>query len=1095
MRDFIMKRALADVWCSPFQDAQATLALSRMTRHGGARHSLTIQQSLVTLPTPKGDYHIYQIGQNSPIRFSLELQIGVWYRLSDICVQQDKSIDLYTGKGALLCRSEAYLMLTYNQTFVLAVLLQPTIANLNHEQLYLRLYTNAYFDSSRSDHLAKHIDYRGGVVVTNAETLVWQQGYRSYDNAAQGKALAFINGRLVHDFPPNSYRIGDRVEWFYDASIREIVDFPLIGLPSFLSELDSKQKYLLHSPKGLEVIDYHDDLSLYLIHKDGTKVDGLLLPRHLVDSIRQLTHRDYAIPVSIVQAMLEQNTGWRAENVFVRVYYRYSGYDRPLIDEHQRIKELYRLNDDEIVRAMLGVDSTIEHWKASALEQSGYARVMSSLFGNVTSTQVVTMYGYNALAKMIGPTPQVVQAGQVTVPAGYLASSTVFEYDADGLLLGYYSNMNDGDLYNVHNPNAVLVEFIEGQGSEDIGVLENFASVDRNSLLTQRVYACKIIDGLKDQQWFEVTSNPDFVQVVDSRLVWVGDNDRYAYQYKSDDKFTLLDLTFAGTDINLSFDVYSGTPADILYLAPEKLDVWLNGRGLVENIDYFCQWPRISICNKEYRESSGNKVVVRAIGFGGTDNSRPVRGDYGFVQNGEVSLNNLYNTRDDRIMRCVIGGRLLPMSSVAFAEDEHRVTMPSDWEGKPYWVDDYLVALRGVLDYNTYPMIEQSRVMDERVGDYLNRKRPEHQHSSLLPIQRLYELYSPAMAQLIADFQNGVVQPPLLAASVDTKQALAERYLDWLAVDPVRRKPHDTYTAIHPHPFNTVQEISAEAYAFCEWFNRYYLHNRLDLSYHVGVGTNPPPVVNVDPYWDQVIYQLRTAALGSQLVDDKSHPWVISGAATLVSEPSVPDGVVLSLDTPGGISSYENGALAYTRSTVGSAFGTGDFTVEFRAKLTQDGLWEQGSFVTNSALDTDDTWEAPEVTWDINVDWQPGVNVYVLDRSAGGNGIVTMISSGESLIPDEWVDVAWVRKQGISRLYIRGVNVTQSDDPDVYPMSGDGVVDNNDYSDFFKLNFGQWQVPGSGWVIKGLSVDRLRITKAARYNADYDPATVVYHVP
>ena len=143
MRDFMMKRALADVWCSPFQDAQATLALSRMTRHGGARHSLMIQQSLVTLPTPREDYHIYQIGQNSPIRFALSLELGVWYRLADICVQQDKTIDLYTSKGILLCRSEAYLMLTHNQTFVLAIRLQPTIANLNHEQVYIRLYNNA----------------------------------------------------------------------------------------------------------------------------------------------------------------------------------------------------------------------------------------------------------------------------------------------------------------------------------------------------------------------------------------------------------------------------------------------------------------------------------------------------------------------------------------------------------------------------------------------------------------------------------------------------------------------------------------------------------------------------------------------------------------------------------------------------------------------------------------------------------------------------------------------------------------------------------------------------------------------------------------
>jgi hypothetical protein len=835
MRDFIKKRALSDIWCSPFQDAQATLELSRMTRHGGARHSLIIQQSLVTLPTAREDYHIYQIGQNSPIRFALTLEIGQWYRLSDICVQQDKIIDLYTGKGVLLCRSESYLMLTYNQTFVLAVRLQPTIVNLNYEQLYLRLYTNAYFSSERSDGLATHIDYRGGIATTNAEVLLWQQIYRSYDTAIQGKALAFINGRLVHDFPPNSYRIGDRIEWIYDGSIREVVDFPVTELPTFLSELDTQQKYLLHSPKSITEIDYHDDLSLYLIRKNGGHVEGLLIPRHQPNAIRQLTHRDYAIPVAAVQSMLTQNPTWPAEQVYIRAYYRHSGYSRPLVDEHQRIKELYRLTDAEIVQAMVGIDSTIAHWRAGVLEQSGYVRLMSSLYADVEFSQIAAMYGYNAMAKLTAPTPLPVVAGYVNLPIGYVASSTAFEYDSDGYLLGYYANVNDGDRYNVHNSNAVLVEFIEGQGGDDIGILEGFGSRLRDPLLTERVYACKIIDGLKDQQWFEVTSNSNYIQVVDGRLVWVGDNDRYAYQYKSDAKFSLLDLTFAANVANISFDVYSGTPADILYLAPEKLDVWLNGRALVENIDYFCQWPRITVCNKEYRNNVSNRIIVRAIGFGGNDNTRPIRGEYGFVQNGEVSLNNLYNTRNDRLMRCVVGGKLLPMSSVAFAEDDHAVVMPVELEGKPYWIDDYLVALRGVVDFNAYPMIQESRVMDERVGDYLNRKRPEHAHTTLLPIQNRYALYSPAMAQLISDFQNGIISAPLLAASVDTKQALAEQYLDWIALDPIKRKSHDEYTAIHPHPYGTVQSLTAEQYAFCEWFNRYYLNNRLDLSYFISV--------------------------------------------------------------------------------------------------------------------------------------------------------------------------------------------------------------------------------------------------------------------
>ena len=40
-------------------------------------------------------------------------------------------------------------------------------------------------------------------------------------------------------------------------------------------------------------------------------------------------------------------------------------WHRPLINEHSRIKELYKLSDDMIMQAMVGALANIPEWQAS----------------------------------------------------------------------------------------------------------------------------------------------------------------------------------------------------------------------------------------------------------------------------------------------------------------------------------------------------------------------------------------------------------------------------------------------------------------------------------------------------------------------------------------------------------------------------------------------------------------------------------------------------------------------------------------------------------------------------------------------------------
>src|SRR5690606_7708389 len=156
--------------------------------------------------------------------------------------------------------------------------------------------------------------------------------------------------------------------------------------------------------------------------------------------------------------------------------------------------------------AMFGENSAVPFWRASELEKSNYVKLMSLKANEITQHMVEDAYGYNAISKLVGDMPQRIDNGKrwVQLPNNAIKKSTVFEYDHDGVLIGWYSHENALE-YPIRNPETYYIEAFPGESG--VGVCTVYDSTDYKieAGLEYRFYVCSVVDGVVMNDWSDVT--------------------------------------------------------------------------------------------------------------------------------------------------------------------------------------------------------------------------------------------------------------------------------------------------------------------------------------------------------------------------------------------------------------------------------------------------------------------------------------------------------------------------------------------------------------------------------------------------------------
>lgn len=856
---YLLDQAVKRIWSSPRQDTQSITKPKRITNINGTWNHVYASKDKYILPLQNTRFHVYQIGQLYPLLMGLFPRQDRWMNLAEVSMQQKMICNVYSNKGIELPRFECWYLATPDRNLLLAVKEQPSIDfDLNTEDLYFRVYTNAYFQANRYNDSNEFIHIESKRITNTNDLADIKTKYEVARVQNMNTPILYVNGRKTNVLNANTVKEGDVVEYFTDSSIYRFVEWRINDLRTFDSLRDLKRKYLLHyhSSNPTTKIDYNDDIDFYIVRKDPHGVNpattGFYYHRNQADAIRNLTHRDYSITVPYVTNYMNQETpryfdDKSSEGWYVQMYVRHSGWERKLEYTHDRHLELYKLPDEKIVRALLGIESTVPEWRADNLENSDYMRLIGWPDYNIDQKVAEDAFGYNAVSVMVGNTPQKVRdvngAKVIDLPTGLQRHSSAFEYDRNGKLLGYYNHAL-GETYTAKESGAALVEMIGGYASNYLDESYNQRHVSIKEGFNYRFYRrIKQLSG--GGNWEDVTDTASYiVDKANNRFEWVLDLNEYDVICRSDSNILMQEYQEVVRDGLLYFrlnHVASRTGVAQSYgmeIPLGEIEVWLNGYSLVEGIDYFVDFPNVCIVNKYFLDDPNNKVqrvVVRQFAHPIPGQKRNPVEDTGWVQYGLLSRNNRFDIRDDRVMRVMVGGAFIHRDDLGFSDEDSGVRVRTNLNGRPYCIKDIPVLMRNVvLTQNEYEYRERSRLMDNKISDYMSQYLKDPVIAGVSSTQFLWPLYSPFCSKVIADLRNGSLSTEPLTKHYDDNFVLdyLKSYNYLLKVDPTQDAIlyDKEFAIVHPTHLTTVVDLNPWQYKFMERVISLILKGRVDLT-------------------------------------------------------------------------------------------------------------------------------------------------------------------------------------------------------------------------------------------------------------------------
>lgn len=864
MFEALKHHAVEKVWCSPQQDNQIILSPARISRKSGDLVTTVVMTRRLPLPDRKSYYHTFYVGYATPEIMGLlpmnpQWATQPWVRMMDAVNGMPLFCDVYTDSGVKVPLNNVYYQYTVDRALVFSVQdLNVLDAVMEEEQIYFRFYTNAYYDTAEANTLTTNTRVVSEVIYNMNDVLriqsietTWKQG--------PGAVFSYVNGNLVDGINPFTTKIGDLVESLYDPSVKEVVDFKLSDLKAFTSIRDRKQKYLIHRPfAGSHRIDYVDDIDVYVVNVSGQRHCGRLLHRNQAETMRMVTHRDYSLMVENVVGTGLGLANWLSASgvntgeVFIRLYIRKSGLSKDLPFEANRIHELYKLTDDEILNAMIGASSGVPEWRAENLENSAFLKLLDVKYSDIKIELLQDAFGYNAITKALADTPiyqnDSINPEAFILPVGLRDDSTVFEFDDGGKLLGY--SYHETGMYHIAQfAETSFIHAIVGNGSHQSDAIFGTDNIPLPIASNYRVYMAYGEGTQPTTPWVDITGQ-DYYHVENGVLKWDTSDEDYTLMVRSDLKPIVYRYTLAPVAGTLYFpltEIVDGLHRELM-IPYADIDIWMNGQYLTLGLDYVIDFPTIHVFNKSYlKQPAGSTPQVFTIALRGlpSDISGKKKAfsdasfDKGFIEHGVLSDNNRYDIRDDKVMATYVDGCLKKRSDILFSEEHDGISVVNALNGQPYILKEVEIPLRGLTAESSSSLRKKALEMDSKVSDYMTLALPEPERNAVSAIQKRHTVFSPFFSHLINDLESGqftrsLIQKPLTDADVIE---ICEPYKHLLENDPLNEALgiDIRMVLIHPHQLSTTILLDVEAYAFIKHVVKVFGKQLISINGHLNV--------------------------------------------------------------------------------------------------------------------------------------------------------------------------------------------------------------------------------------------------------------------
>ena len=860
MTSFLIEHAQLNVWCNPGLDNQLVFHPKKITPRTGGYNNFNLMGRYVALPQSAKYYHVFQVGQIDPQHIGLFNRVPAWtaekwFTISEAVNTLNVEVTIYNQGGVVLPRYKSYFMFTKDKALLFAVEIDKRYpVDWYDDSFYFRFYTNAYYKSGVGSHNDLRMVSQGGEPSTTTSILYLQTEVAKL-KAKPGSTRVYKNGLLVNDLNLFTVQVGDSVEWVYDSSVKKEVTLVADTLHSFLSKLDATHKYLIHHQSlDTQSIDYQDDIDIYILTPEGfSKQLGVYYNRNHASHHRMVTHRDYSISTEVFTQLakdlikVSENPLADISQCRVHMYVREGGYHRQLIFDHHRIFELYKLPDAEVQQALIGLNSTVPEWRCDNLENSAYTRIMRAPYGGITIKEVEDAYGYNSISTILASTPTKTHSysGRERAYLPYLLqqNSTIYEFDAEGKMLGWLYHLDDND-YDATDNRCRLIEGLPGKGTQQVDVKYGVTNIPLPNSFNYRVYACRTYDGVPDRKWRDVTDLKGYIYRVENGvLINEGIEEDTFLMVKTDKTFLAYDLELEHHEGLLSFsvtemsDMGGGLVENYVDVPGAQMDVWLNDHALIRGLDYVCHFPVTHILNKRYLKyplnSTKQKLHVRMVGFCDKELKMAKEEEYGWVAHGALSNNGRFDVRDDKVLRIVVAGATKHREDLKFYEDSVQIGVTDVTNGSPYQIKSLVISLRDFVETDTSILIQRSRVVDKRVSDYLTSRIDTSGPPENYAIPDKYPVVSPFFSHIIHLLSNDLLDIPQTRVLTDTDIIqICQPYEGLLKWDPITEvnTPDLTFSYVIPHYYDTVQTIGLYEYRFLLRVLKLYANGLIDLS-------------------------------------------------------------------------------------------------------------------------------------------------------------------------------------------------------------------------------------------------------------------------
>jgi len=169
-----------------------------------------------------------------------------------------------------------------------------------------------------------------------------------------------------------------------------------------------------------------------------------------------------------------------------------------------------------------------------------------------------------------------------------------------------------------------------------------------------------------------------------------------------------------------------------------------------------------------------------------------------------------------------------------FSETDDGVGTAKAVNSTPYEIKDLLVPMRGLISQDLTAWRNRSYDLDKRLSAYMSQYIREPRKTTESATKKLWKVYSPFCSKVLMDLKRGVLRPEKIREYYDDNYVMSvvKPYLYLLRVDPTQE---DTladfdFVKVHPHAYETVQDIDVFMYRFMERVISLVLKDRVDLS-------------------------------------------------------------------------------------------------------------------------------------------------------------------------------------------------------------------------------------------------------------------------